>query len=556
MPAAAVSIKKSEALTPEVLASAAAARKATTKVQETPFADIQTNTFAKIIADPNLKLEEKRAAVEQALTFTGSKEETRERVAEFEAMKEYLQSTRSEMAQAIIKLTDSEAFGELKNIYEQMNGALLEFDETMKPLTDIIDAVYDLRTNGKVIDAFKEIQDDRKRRGEIETARLALIAKVQDATVDIEHLNEQINTEGKKKTLWGLGHVTPEAVKAIAVAQSKVSDRTNELLELRASISTLNDEEAALNNKSGEFAAQKAKLRELLDISGPEHKARQEALIHAALNFVDTAHERLGAVRNHLGKTNDQIDRLKDDNSNLTQVYAIFNEGIKGAEKKNQELRANLAKPDPDENLITKMKREENLTNMDSHIKMLDTSAADTMTAYGDLTSQTIRINTMKDSNDDQITQARTMHAQGVAGVADRLSVVLQAVSAAAINESSAMARDTMLAMSENTNRIAQKEMVRVASTASEQAKGITKMVEELAGYGDVRRAATDIYTRGIQESRREVERMESVVRGVQDSIRAAEGANSVAGEADDSAPSRSVPPVSGGPKLSFKSAD
>lgn len=556
MAATATSTKKSAVLTPEVLASAAAAHKTVAKTQDSPFANIQTNTFAKIISDPNLKLEEKRAAVEQALTFTGSKEEMRTRVSEFEAMKEYLQSTRSEMAQSIIKLTDSEAFGELKNIYEQMNGALIDFDEKMAPLTDIIDAVYTLRTNGEAPNAFKEIIADRKRRLEIEASRLGLTTQVQDITRNITDLNDEIETQSHKKTLFGFGKITPAAAKAIAVAQSKIADRTTDLEGVRVNIAALNDEEAELNIKTGEFAAQKAKLRELLDISGPEHKARQEALIQAAMNFVDTAHERLGAVRSHLGLTNDQIERLKDDNGDLTQVYAIFNEGIKGAEKKNYDIRGGLAEPaEGSEDLITKMKREESLSNIDSHIKMLDASASDTMMAYGDLTTQTIRINAMKESNDDQISQARTMHSQGVAGVADRLSVVLQAVSAAAISESSSMARDTLATMAENTNRIAQKEVIRVASGAAENTKEIEKAIDVLSGYGDVRRAATDIYSKGIRESREALERMQSTVKSVEESIRDAGSANSEIEPSNSQGGAKVAAPAAGGFRLNLKSA-
>ena len=113
--------------------------------------------------------------------------------------------------------------------------------------------------------------------------------------------------------------------------------------------------------------------------------------------------------------------------------------------------------------MITQMSREQKKMSVEQHMTMLDASAADTMATYADLTSGAIRIKTMKDAVDQQTNRARSMHSQGISGVADRLSVVLQAVSSAALGEASAMAKDTLQQMAENTNKVAQKESIRIA---------------------------------------------------------------------------------------------
>ena len=76
---------------------------------------------------------------------------------------------------------------------------------------------------------------------------------------------------------------------------------------------------------------------------------------------------------------------------------------------------------------------------------------------------------TMKDAVDQQMNRACAMHSQGISGVADRLSVVLQAVSSAALGEALALAKDTLQQTAEHTNKVAQKESIRIATGIEEQ---------------------------------------------------------------------------------------
>lgn len=526
MAAAATQTKKSAVLNDAIQAQVAQARSVNTKKATSEFANIEANTFAKILFNPELDPNAKVSDVVRALTYAGTKEENRARVAEFEDIKEYLQNQRSEMSKAIINLTDTEAFAELKQIYEDITGSLLDFDEKMKPLTDILDAVYELRSKGVAIDTFKEIQEDRAREVELAEQRAKIEADIQAINTEISALNREVASQSKHRTFF-TKKIKPDAQAKIADVNRVLGDKMVELQAVRDRVVTLNDESEAFANRGGENTQAKAKLRELLDISTDEHRTRQEDLVKSALNFVNTAKERVGAVRQHLSGMSDQVDNLGDANSNITQAYAILGEGIKGASKENQKVRAELAQPLADENLISKMSREENLTSVDQHIKLLDSSEADTMASYGDLTTQTIRINAMRDSTAEQIAQARTMHTQGVAGVADRLSVVLTAVSSAAINESSSMARDTLDKMAENTNRIAQTEVIRVASGMNEQNRAMIKAIEELASYGEVSKAATDIARAGVREMRDSLDKFGDVVKEVQETTRIAQAVHS-----------------------------
>jgi hypothetical protein len=172
------------------------------------------------------------------------------------------------------------------------------------------------------------------------------------------------------------------------------------------------------------------------------------------------------------------------------------------------------------------MTREQKKMAVEQHMTMLDASASDTMSTYADLTSGAIRIKTMKDAVDQQAIRARTMHSQGISGVADRLSVVLQAVSSAALGEASAMAKDTLQQMAENTNKVAQKESIRIAMGIEEQNEDLKKAIDDLGAYGEVVRAATSITREGLTDMRSKLDELKKLAEEVQGDVHEAIAVN------------------------------
>ena len=484
------------------------------------YAEIAANPFYKVMFAEASKPEAKRAEVTALLTYEGTKEENRERMKAFELFKEYLQSQREEMAQEIIRLTDTGTFAELKSVYDDLNTSLIDFDNRMQPLTDIIDAVYTLRTNGLTLEAFQEILKDRRREEELVRLKaekkdsfMRLENQVSDTQFSIAALKEQ-------RSLFGLGPVTQQARESIAQKNLELSDVDARLTKLASEIEEL-DSQTPSDSELGEFVEQKRKLRELLDISADDHKQRQKDLVDSAVNFVKTAKTRVGAVREHLGQMNDQVENLFDANNMMGSVYAILNEGIKQATENNQQVRDVLQPPTTgEEDMISQMSREQKKMSVEQHITMLDASAADTMATYADLTSGAIRIKTMKDAVDQQAIRARSMHSQGISGVADRLSVVLQAVSSAALGEASAMAKDTLQQMAENTNKVAQKESIRIAMGVQEQNSDLAKAIDDLGAYGEVVRTATNITREGISDMRLKLDELKKLAEDVQGDVK------------------------------------
>lgn len=492
-----------------------------TEESTSAFANIQANTFYGIMFSPNATPEQKKEEVAKALSFEGTKEEMRARIKEFEQFKEYLQEAREKMATKIIELTNTETFSELQKVYKDLNDALIDFNDKMKPLTDITDALYTLRTNGLTQDAFKEIIEDRKFEEEFNAHYDRLEKDLRNSEDEIRQLERNNAALAEDKGFFGFGGIKEASRKQIAVNEQRIKELRDNISVVKAEQKFIVGNFEARVSALGENAALKDKLRELLDISSEGHIERQKDLVNAALHFVKTGKERTSSVRTHLDKMINQVEGLGDANGSMAQVYAVLNEAVKQAEKNNQSKRETLLPQEGvEEDMITKMRREDAKQALEQHIATLDQSAMDTMKTYADLTSQSIRIKNMREATQSQVDKARMMHSSGIAGVADRLSVVLQAVSAAALGESSSMAKETLAEMARSTNTVAQKESIRIALGRDEINSDLEQALMDLSSYGEVQREATEISRSAVAEMRANLEELEKVARGVEGDVR------------------------------------
>ena len=172
------------------------------------------------------------------------------------------------------------------------------------------------------------------------------------------------------------------------------------------------------------------------------------------------------------------------------------------------------------ESEIQKMSREREKRDLENYISSLNASSVDTMTVFAELTNAGHRIKSMKDGNDQQITKTRQIHSSGVAGVADQLSTVLQAVSAAALGESSEMARMSLERMNEKTTDLSQKEVIRIALGTHEQNSELVKALEGLEQYGEVIRTATSITREGLEETKELLSNLEATAKEVHEDVK------------------------------------
>ena len=498
------------------------------------FASIESNPFYKIVfaeGDP----EEKKSAIAKALAYdvTQEKSENKERLAAFDLFKEWLMEQRKDMAQEIINLTDTDAFSELKDVFDEMNQGLLDFERKMSPLTDILDAVYRLRmaSDGAMFDVFREIKEDQEEEARIDARRTELDSKLTHISDSMSSIKRDIDKLYDQKSFFGLGGTKKDALRQIALKEVDLGD-------LRKNFDSVKEEldrtVFTRETEFEEFAAEKAKLRELLDISSEEHKQRQQSLVDAANNFVTTADTRTSNVLTHLEGINEQVDRLADSNGGMRNVYAVISEAVEEAEAVNSEARDGLSVEPDDESNIAKRKRENQKMAVEEYVTALTAAKVDTLGTFSDLTAESYRIKSMKDSNNSQVAKTRSLNSKGVAGVASRLSTVLQGVSMAALSESSEVAQMTLERMNSQTNRITQKEALKNAMGINTENDALVKAIEELESYGKIARAATDISREGYQEMKENLAALEKTARDVGDAVKeaVAVGAEVMSGEA------------------------
>jgi len=486
------------------------------------FAKIEANSFYKIVfaeGDP----EEKKDEIAKVLAYdlSSEKSDNKEKLAEFELFKEWLMDQRKDMAQEIINLTDTDAFSELKDVFDEMNQGLLDFEKQMSPLTQILDAVYKLRmaSDGAMFNVFKEIQDDKAEEARIAKLRVEQDQRLGSLTRDVDQIEMQIARLEGEKSWFGLGGIKADALEKIRARQLQLENHNQEITGLTAEIANT---KFTRKTEFAEFEEEKAKLRELLDISSEEHKQRQQGLVDSANNFVTVADTRTSSVLEHLEGINDQIERLGDSNSGLRSVYAIISEAVEDAEEVNKTTRGGLLDESADESNIAKMRRENAKMAVEDHITALTAAKVDTMGTFGDLTAESYRIKAMKDSNDGQVSKTRSLNSKGVSGVASRLSTVLQGVSMAALSESSEVAQMTLERMNTQTNMMAQQEALKNAMGINQENDALVKAIEELESYGKVARAATDISREGYKDMQENLEELEKTARDVGDAVKEA----------------------------------
>lgn len=508
------------------------------------YSDIEGNTFYKILFS-DAAPEEKKKAVASALTFNveDGKEKNAERLKEFNTFKEYLQEERKMLAQEIIKMTDTGAFSELKAVIDELNSGLLDFDNKMQPLTQIIDAVYKLRMAGgdTVLGVFQEIKEDaaaeeqrKKDIAETEAQLNALKGNINQQSVDIQVMSTQKSGEYRK--WFGFGGLKEETVRAIAEKQIALQEAQGSVDATAGKLADLTDPNKARETKYAEFVQEKAKLRELLDITSEEHKERQKGLVNAAQSFVGSTDERVGTVLNHLDGMTGQIENLFDANNGMRAIYTIVTDASKDAAIGNQGVREVLDVGTPEESEIEKMARESKKMYVEDHISQLSSSTVETVKTLGDLANQGVRIKSMKDANREQVSKTRELHSSGVAGVADRLSMVLQAVNAAALNESSEAAKMAVNTMNDKTNAITAQEAIRTAVGLKDVADGLSRAIDEMVQYKDLTESTSKITRENLKAISELSDKAKEVTKDVEASLK-----DAIAAQADVNAGAQST---------------
>lgn len=488
---------------------------------------IANNPFFQVMSSTSLTPEEKVQQVAKAMSEIRTKEENRERVRQLEEFSEYQQVLRKEMASEIIALTNTDTFAQLQQVYDRMNTGLLDFNDAMEPILEIIDAMHVVRKEGKTAELFEEIRSDRREEDEHKNMLAEMDESIRKSRAEINMLFADIAELREQRSFFGFGGVKSEAIRKIAELESKIELLNQSANEMQTKRQTFAAEWSAKTHENEEYENAKRIVRNMLDLSAEQHRENQKKSVLKAQEFIEISDESLSSVRSNLLDMNGQIERLLDANTSITSTMAIMGEGLKVAETEIQKKRAEVDSIEAGDSMVKKMQKDNSLRDIDEHATLVSATVADTALSFADLGSQTVRITTMKDANVSQLDKVRKMHTQGVAGVADRLSVALTAVGQAAIGESAAIAKDTLGLMTDATNNIAHKEAMRVALGANEINDDILKAIGDLEEYGEILRNTTDIRREAVKEMRSNLDQIGDIAKSLQADINDAKAVHS-----------------------------
>lgn len=479
-----------------VLNEAVRARVATKQVaqEDTRFAEIKANPFHKIIFDTSVDEEVKAEQIAKTLT--------KETVKDFIQFDEWLSATRERMASELIALNDSKTTAEYHATLNDMGNDLLEFEKQGKPFTDILESSYTLRTNGVIIDAVQDAKEHKVKYAAITTSLQDTIDKVKSLVNETDRLLSENIVLANTKGMFGFGGQTSEAKSKQMQNEARLEVIKSDLIKLEEVRQDLLKQTDSLNNQTGDFAKEKAILREMLDVSGAEHQRRAEEYKATAQRFIEVSKKRVGSLRSSFESREEQIDRFKKSTKNLQMVYATLDQGVSKAFEGVQDQSAELAKEVPGETLLVKAKREQNKESIDEFARTLDSVKKNTIEAFASVSRQGVTVNSMKEGNDKAISTIRKVHTQGIAEVAENMSVMLEGIAGAALGEASGVAQQALDRMNKGTSVFAQREVIKQAMSVNEEIGSISRTMEGLAEMGETLTAARQIHKDNLAELR------------------------------------------------------
>jgi hypothetical protein len=458
--------------------------------------------------------EKKRAAIRAYLAATDSKMENKARLTEWHALEAWLEDEFQRSEKEILRLTDTETFSVLQGIHQDMYGGLQEFDEAMKPLNDVLDAVYALNVADKTFDAYLEIKGDEAAQAERQAQRDAVAKKAQALSASMDALHHDMDALGEEKAFFGFGNVKKSARSALATKERELTDIAAQLESLKTEVEAL-DKAPERDSALGDLAVHKGELQKLLNISGADWRAQQQRLVDSALNFINNSKSKLTEVQGHLGRMTEQVDALYDTNNGMRQIYALVGDGVSDALAETRARRTALDQPRGDEDLTSKIIRNDGLAVLDEHAQGLDAAHNNCATGFAATTTQEVQLRTMRESNKEKMAKARVLATQGTSAMAGRLAMSVNAVSDAALGQSEMALQDTLNKMNDRTNVIIQKQVISQSLTPQQIARDLDKTVKELSGLRAVVQSSRGLMESGVAAVRESIEGLHDIATGL-----------------------------------------
>lgn len=449
---------------------------------------ISTNPIAKIILDPSIKDDTQKASM-LARSITA------ETLKDVQTFSSYLAQRRTLAQRRLLELTSTTAFPRLQSVIGSLQGGVVDFDNLMQPMTDDLQAAFDLRTNNKMNEAMKEIAEDRAREGEwnAEAARLDSIGKtlssrIYQLEVDIARLALDKN--------W-MGNIKKASLQAIAEKNIELRDLQEKSLKLEKDVTALKVLKTAHAERSDEYRVQKERLRKMLDL-GPGYVKKVEEIVNKAIAFIDDSTSEVGAIRGEFDELETQAQNVLKANAQMVRVTAILDAGIDGATKLHKDKAIALSVVPPEETTLSAVTRTQEKNDVERFVTALSETATSTKKNVSSLQEDAVGAETFAQVVSRQQTNLRELHGDGIASITTNLNMALQAFNTAALTEAGNNAWQAIGDMNAVTNKIRDNEVVATAMQVDDTSRRIVEKFASLQGVSEALQEANRIRTDGI----------------------------------------------------------
>lgn len=463
--------------------------------QEVKQIDITANPIARIVLDPKLEPEERVSQLATALSPETETEQAERRKA-LEETREFIASKRAAAARKQIELASTTIFAKVKQVIGGMQQGVVNFDNTMQPMTDDLQVIFDLRTSGKMNQTVASITQDRvveadweKRHGDIDN-------KTASINSDVKHINKEILVLQQDKNIFG--SIKKSAATEIALKQSQLIAMQADMDDQKKLYDTLTAEQKDYEEKHGEDKEVKEKLRRMLDISGDEYIKKMEKVITDALSFIDTSKQDVGELRSELGDLDEQAANQIRINGQLRLVTAILDKGLDKAQEINVGKVKSLMIAPSNEDMLSQVTRTQKKNDIERFVAALKGTSTSVKGTVSALTDDAISANNFSQIVADQRINIQELHSEGIASVTSNLSQTINAFNAAALNEGAENARQAMFDMNTVTDKIRNQSVINSAMTLENTEKRVIERISSLTSVTDALDTANKLSSKGM----------------------------------------------------------
>jgi hypothetical protein len=468
------------------------------KIQSQPQVkqiDITSNPIAKIVLDPKLEPEERVSQLAGALSPETEAEQAAQRKA-LEETREFIASKRAAAARKQIELASTTIFAKVKQVIGGMQQGVVNFDNTMQPMTDDLQVIFDLRTSGKMNQTVARISEDRVKEADWEKRHHDIDVKTAEINSDVKHINSSIMVLQEDKNIFG--SVKKSALMQIAAKQEQLKSFETEMEEQKKLYDALMQEQTAYDADHAEDKETKDKLRRMLDISGEEYIKKMEKVITDALSFIDTSKKDVGELREELGDLDEQAANQIRINGQLKLVTAILDKGIDKAQDINVGKVKSLAVVPADEDMLSQVTRTQKKNDIERFVAALKGTSTSVKGTVSALTDDAISANNFSQIVADQRINIQELHSEGIASVTSNLSQTINAFNAAALNEGAENARQAMFDMNTVTDKIRNQSVISSAMTLENTERRVVERINSLSSVTDALDTANKLSSQGM----------------------------------------------------------